>query len=430
VSTHIFAVEGGSLTVSNFGRMFFVCVLILVFSTTYGSGRLKSISSIYFPVFRGIFYVGFFFCLYGTTVFIWKRHVIHYQSLLNVTYAHTHQYVLQGSASLSHMIFTCYCLFMVVIVISDSANSTRPRAYQHIFPIGAVLLPILVFFCPSDRLTYMFFGVVKNGFIQRWHLVQEGIYCLGAPFTETTFLRSLIADVLTSMPRAYQDFQYTICLYSTAAYFSFRGVSSYELSFEMGAQTCSDSQSVCYFILACALQLLPFYIRFWQCVRLMQDNKGTPSAHTHMLNGVKYVLCFALALVSKLVHAYGNSSYFLIIWLVLGAGTTIYVVYWDVVVDWGLFSNSLSPPPQAGSNSVSHKYLRPILLYHPFYYYAAIISNAVFRLGWAIVVSPGQPFLSQQYVLLLGVLELFRRAVWICLRVEYEQVKRLQRERR
>jgi hypothetical protein len=45
------------------------------------------------------------------------------------------------------------------------------------------------------------------------------------------------------------------------------------------------------------------------------------------------------------------------------------------------------------------------------------------RLGWAIYISPAQAYVQQHIILLLGCVELLRRAMWAILRVEWEWIK-------
>ena len=45
------------------------------------------------------------------------------------------------------------------------------------------------------------------------------------------------------------------------------------------------------------------------------------------------------------------------------------------------------------------------------------------RLGWALVISPEQPYLQQHFVLMLGVIELVRRCMWAVFRVEWESIR-------
>ena len=82
-------------------------------------------------------------------------------------------------------------------------------------------------------------------------------------------------------------------------------------------------------------------------------------------------------------------------------------------MDWGL-----------GSLSSDYLLLRSTdtLAFEPYIYYSAIIVNIIFRLGWAIYISPDNMVLQQHFMLLLGCVELFRRFIGITLRVEWEFV--------
>jgi hypothetical protein len=334
-----------------------------------------------------------------------------------------------------------------VIVVTTTASTWTRSVFQQIFPILAVCLPLAVCLCPYDGLTYPFFGVITNGYTQRISFLKEFGYVLCAPWVETTLLRSLIGDVLCSMPRAFADLQYTLCLYVGGISLSL--FTDTQDPFATTAHTCSGSNSNIYFTVECMLQLLPFAIRFFQCVRLIVDTRATKYAH--MFNACKYVLSFSLALVSKLMQAHGaqrgtHDAYYNNIrvwWFVLGVSTTLFVVYWDLVMDWGLFQNvrcccgssNTTLSYNTTTNAITHTatnraacchrkwLLRDIILYRASTYYAAMVVNTLFRLGWSIVISPGQPFVSQHFVLLLGAIECLRRGIWLLIRVEYEQVK-------
>lgn len=78
-------------------QMFFVSFLLMFVSTSDNAGPIRELSHEYYPVFRGVFLLTFFFCLYGTCVFIWQRNKIDYCSTLGVSYAHTYQYILRGT---------------------------------------------------------------------------------------------------------------------------------------------------------------------------------------------------------------------------------------------------------------------------------------------------------------------------------------------
>jgi hypothetical protein len=48
--------------------------------------------------------------------------------------------------------------------------------------------------------------------------------------------------------------------------------------------------------------------------------------------------------------------------------------------------------------------------------------NLALRLGWAILISPEQAYVQQNFVLVLGSLELIRRCLWAVFRVEWEHI--------
>ena len=68
--------------------------------------------------------------------------------------------------------------------------------------------------------------------------------------------------------------------------------------------------------------------------------------------------------------------------------------------------------------------LRPVRVFPDSVYVTAIALNCVARLGWAIYISPGQRIVAQNTTLVLGAVELYRRAQWALLRVEWEQISR------
>lgn len=62
--------------------------------------------------------------------------------------------------------------------------------------------------------------------------------------------------------------------------------------------------------------------------------------------------------------------------------------------------------------------------YPGYVYNLAAGTNALARLGWAVYISPGQQVVQQHTILLLGCVELMRRAQWAAIRLEWEQLTR------
>jgi len=98
-------------------------------------------------------------------------------------------------------------------------------------------------------------------------------------------------------------------------------------------------------------------------------------------------------------------------WAIVSAVSSVYAYIWDIVMDWGL-------RPWALPGHLS-KAKRPFL-YPSWCYYAAGCTNGVARLTWALYISPGQQVVEQHVILVMGCIELLRRAQWALLRLEWE----------
>jgi hypothetical protein len=204
---------------------------------------------------------------------------------------------------------------------------------KHIWPALTISLPVLIFLCPYDTLTYPFFGVLRHGFKQRLGLLYELGATFATPFTYSTFKRRFIADVLCSMPKVFTDLQYTLCLYSTGLFWD-TDTDDYVSSphFLHGDSVCG-SGDVIYIQIQAFLGVLPFWLRFCQCCRAYYDKRDV----LDILNAIKYLLSLSvqfLATVRSLTASDTLRQSINIYWGSIGAAATIYSFYWDVVMDW------------------------------------------------------------------------------------------------
>ena len=126
---------------------------------------------------------------------------------------------------------------------------------------------------------------------------------------------------------------------------------------------------------------------------------------------MKYSLSVVVTLLNvvKINSPFGETrDRMTVAWAVVAAGTTALSYWWDVRMGWGLL------------NTDSQNFLlRDNLTYPKAYYYIAIVTNFVMRLAWAFNISPGQPYVAQNVILLIGCLELVRRFVWLNFRIEW-----------
>ena len=175
----------------------------------------------------------------------------------------------------------------------------------------------------------------------------------------------------------------------------------------------------------------------------------------HLANAGKY-WCMVMVVMLSSISQYEKHSFELdtmrIIWMVSAIFTSSLTAYWDIIYDFGLFykydkeqpdeesrinRSSFSSSVSRGSLSAEdfyakskrkpnkyYPFLRKELVYPVWVYYFAIVENIVLRFGWIITISMTE-FSGMEAglaVSLLAPMEMFRRFVWNCIRLENEQL--------
>lgn len=99
----------------------------------------------------------------------------------------------------------------------------------------------------------------------------------------------------------------------------------------------------------------------------------------------------------------------------------MYCLIWDFYMDWGLLR----------SQEKGKRYLRPQLLYPTWFYYYAMVSNAIMRFFWILGVIPFSDGINKSQLILFiqSLVEGFRRAQWSLIRIENENVNNFERYR-
>lgn len=136
-----------------------------------------------------------------------------------------------------------------------------------------------------------------------------------------------------------------------------------------------------------------------------------------------------------------------VVWISVAIFTSALTAGWDLVFDFGFFStfdeeddkggpknsnNGCREPQESisiGSLSETNKnkiypFLRKELVYPVWVYYFAIVENVILRFGWVLTISLTEYSGIEVglVVSLLAPLEMFRRFVWNCIRLENEQL--------
>lgn len=153
-------------------------------------------------------------------------------------------------------------------------------------------------------------------------------------------------------------------------------------------------------------QIIPCYVRSCQCIRRYLDARGSAASKIHITNLVKYLLNMTGIIFFNLWIMSSHSLEWTVLWMCIMSISTIFSLYWDLVMDWGL---------------VQHRLLREHLVYKwPIIYYLAIITNIIARCCWILIFA-----LKNQMATVISYLvwvEVLRRFQWIFFRVEHEHL--------
>ena len=456
---------------------------VSVLMVTSSGNAVSELSSLYYPLFRGLFLVGFFASMYGMLLFAWKRTGIDYAAILGVPAEHNYHSMIRAGFTLVSLNFACFVLYFLTLSLGLTPS-------KDVWPAAAVVIFVAYLAAPVSWMAEW------NDAAQRAGLARTVGRVLIAPISATTFTHSFVADVFTSMPKCFSDLFYTLCIYASGEAPWGAGHWKNKVSaFSHGLTVCTDS-NLPYRTIRLLLSVLPFWIRLMQCLRAYTD--GGCTDRRQLFNGLKYCCSIGVVVLSTVADGSRSTS-----WLALSMISTVYALCWDIFIDWGLgpsrwrvrvhgevptaslpasrdpsvpamrrtpsaaqlnvaaqlernrrrmarqsyesygespskdsgpqgFDSRLEPldelngqdtaSPAAGGGG--NWLLRPVRVFPDSIYFSAIFLNFLARLGWAIYISPGQQIVAQNTTLVLGAVELYRRAQWALLRVEWEQISR------
>jgi hypothetical protein len=137
------------------------------------------------------------------------------------------------------------------------------------------------------------------------------------------------------------------------------------------------------------------------------------------------VSAFQQTVSSPKFHA--TVEYYLIILLVVN---TCYSLIWDIVMDWGMCSDpsAIMEHTCAGGEttkapSCGHAFLRPRLRFGLLPSLIILVGDIILRFAWMLRFHQTMFPTKDHFVLFTQFLEVFRRAIWNLLRVEWENLK-------
>jgi hypothetical protein len=310
--------------------------------------------------------------------------------------------------------------------------------------VAAPTFPLLLF---VYLLAVMLFSKKRRAF---WRVLS---YTLAAPFYDVTFRDGFVGDVLTSSVRPLQDITFTIVylLYGLQGWWSqsyydtvdpanYVGGNETNSTHEaLGAvENTRDDQTgnmelallpvmekswVLHTILLPLCVVSPLWWRYLQNLRQTADFK---QRWPYLGNAAKYFCAAQVAVFGVFYPEWQKSPY----WLLAFCAATLYQIWWDVFMDWGLLERNKKK--NGSFFSFSWQLRKERLFPNRWAYWSIALINFVLRFCWTLSFLPTRylhpaGFLVKQNKFLvtptIASAEIIRRTLWGLLRFEYEAVK-------
>ncbi|KAF3444793.1 hypothetical protein FNV43_RR14486 [Rhamnella rubrinervis] len=360
-----------------------IIVLIHVRNIFNSKGSNQYMDNI-FPLYSLFGFIVLHMLMYSANIYFWRRYRVNYPFIFGFK---------QGTDLGYREVFllsSVLAVFTLAGVISNLEMEMDPETKSfgeitELVPVALVIIVLLIMLCPVNIICRS----------SRYFFIQCLFHSLCAPLYKVTLPDFFMSDQLTSQVQAFRSLEFYVCYYGWGNY-------------KTRSNKCSESQvfESFYYIVA----IIPYWLRFLQCVRRMIDDKDKMQA----FNGFKYL--------SIIVAVAMRTTYDLkmgVTWKILAAASsgiaTIIATFWDIVIDWGLLRwNSKNP------------WLRDkLIIQNKVVYFVAMVLNVVLRLAWMQTVLGFReaPFLHRRTLIaIVACLEIIRRGIWNFFRLENEHL--------
>ncbi|CAK9229909.1 unnamed protein product [Sphagnum troendelagicum] len=350
------------------------------YRTTGGKGYMETV----FRVFSTLGLVLLHMYMYGWNVYAWEKTRINYGFIFEFstgTELHYREVLLICTALSSMLLGT-----MIVHIIASTKEAPNYHCSDWV-PLSITLVFLVMLLIPVN----IFYKSSRYFFLRCFRRI------IFAPFYKVVLSDFFLGDQLTSQVVSFRNVQFMLCYFS-GGYFQRRDESA-----------CSDNTM--FKLLTYMFSLLPYWWRFLQCLRRWKDEGDKLSLY----NAGKYMSAM-VAVVLTLAYVSYDTSTLLVLFLLSSCCATLYQLYWDVVVDWGLLQQNSKNPWLRDNLILKRKYL----------YYISMWVNVLLRsLVWILLflplnVIPG--FSQPAWEVIFAALEVIRRGLWNFYRLENEHL--------
>lgn len=350
-------------------------------------------------VFRAVGLPVLLVWLWGLDMLVWEQSRVNYVFIFGFD-PHTHNgasHMLENAARMTLL----WVLFIFIY-------------FNSLFPIqGLEFLSALQPYHWPLILIFIYIGIMAlNSYYNRGWLLRVLGNVFTAPFHQLTFKDFFVAEQLLSLAIMFGDFFFVTCFYLHDAWFPVSPIQP------------SNPSDVCFKtskFIGPVFSAVPLVLRLFQIIR----REFNPATRRHALAALgEPVSALGVVFFSYMSVIFPNAEAFTVIWASLAVISSFFAIYYDLIIDWGLFSPGLTG---------HSRFLRDRLLYPNYLiYWWGIISNILLRFLWTLTISPDFLYAKRHptlYASILACIEVYRRGQWNVYRLENEQLNNVGKYR-
>ncbi|KAN0085736.1 EXS family domain containing protein [Tylopilus felleus] len=329
--------------------------------------------------------------LIGINILVWTRKRISYAFIFGLnprSRLHHHEYFELPSFLLCTLAYAFWF---------SLAQIGRPM----LWPLIWLALALVVIFNPIRVSHFPHFCSLMWG-RARWWTIRNMAKLGTSGIWEVGFTDAWLGDQLCSLEYSFSNLFFVGCFYTRFV----KNASLYDSKVQEAWSTCSVAQNWGWYYL---LGMLPYIVRFIQCLRTYRDSK----VPLQLVNAGKYMMsliCYFCYYHWKHQDApYAGKIY--ILWCFTATISSIYGCVWDFLMDWSVCQ------PHA-----RYPLLRPRLVYKSH----VPVSNLCIRFSWLTNIFLGGTN-AQLFSFIAALLEMLRRVQWNFYRLENRHLNNADR---
>ena len=331
-------------------------LIVCLLDSNFGKKNKKIMAAVraFTPICRVEFMIIYIIAATGVVIRVFRFYEINYIHIFELSFEDKiTEWQLWRVASVLFFVWTfSFNLNFLLVLNSDPEISTESPAIE-VDWISLVTFVCLLLICIQP-----FFNCFYRA--ARGELLYTIYQIVIAPFGSVRFRDFFFADILTSMGNPLVDFGYSFCYLFGGEFLTRNGNIS------------SNEGFMFYWTLV--FSFLPFWFRFWQCLRRVY----TKTNATQLANAGKYLSRFVHPILSycgvaKKVDT-GNNSFWA--YFVFYLATNLISIYWDIIIDWGMFMGTKRKT----------RFIRDQTKFSKKFYYFAMVYNVVARFWWIISI--------------------------------------------